>query len=397
MTRTDAARSERTAVVHAGVDRDPITGASSVPIYLASTYNQDDPDRPGTYDYTRSGNPTREALEKAVAELEGAAGAFAFSSGMAAISSVLLLFQPGDHLVVSEDVYGGTYRVLTKLFAQWELGVTFVDTTDPDRVAAAVTPATRGLYIETPSNPLLRITDLGAMAAIAQKHGLVSIADGTFTTPYLQKPLAFGIDIVVHSATKFLNGHSDVLAGLAAVRTPELAKRLKFVQNAFGAVLGVQDAWLLLRGMKTLAVRLDAEQRTAEAVATALGDIPDIARVYYPALERHIGREVHLRQARGGGAVLSFEFEDAIMARLFLKHVQLPLVAVSLGGVESILTYPITMSHAAMPREERERRGITGALVRLSVGLESAADLLADIRRAISEAKRSLSTMDYQI
>jgi cystathionine beta-lyase len=374
----------QTKIIHAGWTATQSPGASSVPLYLASTYSQSDPEHFGAYDYTASGNPTREALETAIAELDGGAAGFAFASGMAATSSVLLLFQPGDHLVVSEDVYGGTFRVLTKLFSHWGLSVTFTDTTRPESVRAALTDKTRALFIETPSNPLLKITDLNAMVAIAREHNLLAVADNTFATPYLQRPLEFGFDIVIHSATKFLNGHSDVLAGLAVVRTPELAKRLRFIQNAFGAVLGVQDAWLLLRGMKTLGVRLEAEQRTAEAVARALSTLPGVRKVHYPLLEGHPGRDTHRGQASGGGAIVSFELEDETRTRAFLKKVHLPLLAVSLGGVESILTYPATMSHAAIPREERERLGITGSLVRLSVGLESADDLLADIRQALA-------------
>ncbi|MFH1707164.1 MAG: PLP-dependent transferase [Planctomycetota bacterium] len=386
----------RTHIIHAGVDRDPVTGASSVPIYLASTFDQHDPDRVGGFDYSRSGNPTRAALEQAAAALEGGGAACAFASGMAATSSVLLLFQPGDHVVAGADIYGGTFRVLTKLFHRWGLAVSFVDTTDQAAVRAAVTAKTKALFIETPSNPLLRITDLRAMAAIARERGLLAIADGTFTTPYLQRPLALGFDIVVHSATKFLNGHSDVLAGLAVTRTPELGQRLRFIQNAFGAVLGVQDAWLLLRGLKTLAVRMDAGQRTAAAIAGALGAMPGVKKVYYPLLADHPGRAVHLCQASGGGAVVSFELADEPLARAFMHNVKLPLLAVSLGGVESILTHPATMSHASIPREERERLGITGALLRLSVGLEAPEDLLADIRQALEAAGRSCSSVDHK-
>lgn len=379
----------RTQIVHAGVDRDPVTGASSVPIYLASTYAQEDIGKSREYDYTRSGNPTRAALEKALAELEGGAAGFAFASGMAATSSVLLLFQPGDHLVVSEDVYGGTFRVLTRLFSRWGLSASFVDTTDPDKVRAAITDRTRALFIETPSNPLLRITDLRKMAQIAHECGLLAIADGTFATPYLQRPLEYGFDIVIHSATKFLSGHSDVLAGAAVVREAELGRRVGFIQNAFGAVLGVQDCWLLLRGLRTLGVRIEAAQQTALIVARELTTMPGIARVYYPLLENHPGREVHQAQAGGGGAVISFELASEALARAFLGAMRLPLLAVSLGGVESILTYPVTMSHAAMPEAERMRRGITGALVRLSVGLEASDDLLADIRQALAKATES--------
>jgi cystathionine beta-lyase len=372
-----------TRIVHAGTDRDPATGASSLPIHRASTFDQDDPEALGKYDYSRSGNPTREALETALAELEGGAMAFAFSSGMAAVSSTLLLFQPGDHLVAGTDVYGGTFRALTRLFSRWGLSTSFVDSGNPEAVRAAVTPATRAILVESPSNPLLRITDLAAIAAIARERNLLAIADNTFATPLLQRPLALGFDIVIHSATKFLNGHSDVLAGVAAARTEELGRRLKFVQNAFGAVLGPDDCWLLLRGLKTLGARLEAEQKTAAWLAGKIGELPEVAKVHYPLLPDHPGRDVHLRQASGGGAVLSFEFRDRETTLSFLRRVKLPLVAVSLGGVESILSYPATMSHAAMPREERERRGVTDRLVRLSVGLESGRDILDDFVQAL--------------
>ncbi|MCD8140735.1 MAG: PLP-dependent aspartate aminotransferase family protein [Planctomycetaceae bacterium] len=372
-----------TRFIHAGVDRDPVTGASSVPIYLASTYAQSDPDAIGHFDYARSGNPTREALESTLAEIEGGAAAVTFSSGMAAMSSTLLLFEPGDHLIVGMDIYGGTYRVLTTLFARWGLGATFVDTTDPSAIEAALTARTRAILVESPSNPLLRITDLHAVAAIAKARGLIAIADGTFTTPFLQRPLELGFDLVIHSATKFLNGHSDILAGVVVAATPELGQRLHFIQNAFGAVPGVQDCWLLLRGIKTLGVRLAAEQQTAAWLAEELCRLPEITRVHYPTLPGHPGREVHLRQASGGGAVVSFELRDADMTRAFLRRVRLPLLAVSLGGVESVMTYPVTMSHASMPPEERARRGIGDTLVRLSVGLEAGEDLLADMQQAL--------------
>ena len=294
-----------TRIVHAGVDRDPATGASSVPLYQASTYSQEDPENPGRYDYVRSGNPTRAALEKALAELEGGAAALAFASGMAAVSSTLLLFRPGDHIIVGMDVYGGTFRVLDRLFARWGLKSSFVDTADPANIQAAVASDSKAILIETPSNPFLSITDLSAAAAVARRHNLLAIADGTFTTPFLQRPLECGFDLVIHSATKFLNGHSDVLAGAVIARTPELGEELRFIQNAFGAVLGVHDSWLLLRGLKTLGVRLAAEQETASWLAGRLADLPGVVKVHYPSLPGHPGREIHLRQAAGGGAVLS--------------------------------------------------------------------------------------------
>jgi len=375
---------DRTRLIHSGRDRDPYTGASSIPVYQVSTFDQPDPEHLGRYDYARSDNPTREALEHTVAALEGGARGLAFASGMAATSSALLLFQAGDHLVVGRDIYGGTYRVLTTLFKRWGLDATFVDSTDPDNIRGAITPQTRGLFVETPANPLLQITDLRATAEIARAHNLLAITDNTFMTPYLQRPLDLGFDVVVHSATKFLGGHSDVIAGVAATREEALGRRLKAIQNGFGAILGPQDSWLVLRGIKTLAVRLEAQQRAAGELARWLQARPEVRRVCYPGLDAHPGHATHMAQARGGGAVISFELADGPAAVAFMKRVTLPLVAVSLGGVESILSYPATMSHAAMPREERLSRGITDGLVRLSVGLESVDDLTADLSAALA-------------
>jgi len=283
----------RTRLIHAGRDRDPHTGASSIPIYQTSTFAQADPEHLGRYDYARSDNPTREALEETIAALEGGARGLAFASGMAAISSVFLLFRPGDHLVVGEAVYGGTYRVLQGLFQQWQLEVSFVDTRDPDAVRRAIRPSTRALFVETPANPLLQITDLRAMAALAAEHGLLSIVDNTFMSPYLQRPIECGLDIVVHSATKFLGGHSDLIAGLVVARTAEVGRRLKTIQNSFGGILGPQDSWLTLRGIKTLGVRMDAQQESADAIARWLREQLAVRRVYYPGLPDHPGREVH--------------------------------------------------------------------------------------------------------
>ncbi len=374
----------RTRLIHTGRDRDPRTGASSMPIYQVSTYHQDDPEHLGAYDYGRSDNPTREALEHAIAGLEGGARGLAFASGMAAIASSLMLFEPGDHLLVGRDVYGGTYRVLTTLFRTWKLDAEFVDTTDPEAVRRAVRPTTRGLFVETPANPLLQITDLAAMAAIAHEHGLLAIADNTFMTPHLQRPLELGFDLVVHSATKFLSGHSDVIAGLAVAREAAVGKRLRFIQNAFGAILGPQDSWLAQRGLRTLAVRLEAQQATAASLAAWLSARREVRRVYYPGLAAHPGREIHARQAEGAGAVVSFELADGPAAVAFLKAVRLPLVGVSLGGIETILSYPTTMSHAAMPRPERLARGIGDGLVRLSAGLEASQDLIDDLEQALA-------------
>lgn len=374
-----------TRLIHSGKDRDPYTGASSIPIYQASTFHQADPEHLGQYDYARSGNPTRESLEQAIASLEGGVRGLAFASGMAATSSVLMLFTPGDHLVVGQDIYGGTYRALTTLFRQWKLEVTFVDSGNPEAVRRAITPATRALFVESPANPLLSITDLRAMAAIAREHKLLAITDNTFMTPFYQCPLELGFDIVVHSATKFLGGHSDLIAGLAVTRDPELGRRLKAIQNTFGAILGPQDSWLVLRGIKTLGVRMEAQQRTAGLMAQWLLKRPEVKRVFYPGLEQHPGYAIHKAQASGAGAVLSFELQDVPTAVSLLKRVKLPLMAVSLGGVESILSYPATMSHAAMPQVERRARGISDSLVRLSAGLEAPEDLIADLEQGMGK------------
>ncbi len=373
----------RTKILHTGKGKDPYTGASSIPIYQVSTFAQKDPLEFGPYEYARGTNPTRDALEHTIALLEGGARGCAFASGMAAISSVFLLFQPGDHIVVAEDVYGGTYRVLTTLFARWGLKHTFVDMTYPERIEKALLPETKAIFAETPSNPTLKITDLAAVAEIARKRNVLTIIDNTFMSPYLQRPIELGFDIVVHSATKFVGGHSDVIAGLAVTKDRAWGERLNNIQTHFGSILGPQDSWLLLRGIKTLSVRMEAQQKGAEFVARWLLNQPMVKKVYYPTLPTHPGREVHLTQASGGGAVVSFELRNGEIAREVLKRVRLPLMAVSLGGVESILSYPATMSHASMPPSERSARGITDGLVRFSIGLEDPQDLCDDLAQAM--------------
>jgi cystathionine beta-lyase len=373
-----------TELIHGGNPIDPEHGSLSHPIYHSSTFAQHSMDHFGRYDYSRSGNPTRDALEEAIAGLEVGTTGLAFASGMAAIASTFLIFAPGDHLVVCEDVYGGTFRVLSTLFTGWGLSVSFVDATSLEEIAAAIRPNTKALYLETPSNPLIKIIDLPAAAALAKERGLITIVDNTFMTPYLQRPLELGCDIVLHSGTKFLNGHSDVLCGFAVTADPELGKRLRFVQNAFGAVLGPQDCWLVLRGLKTLKVRMEESQTGARKIVSWLKEQASVAKVYYPGLPEHPGYEAHLRQASGPGAVLSFELENYQVTKRLLEGVRLAAFAVSLGGVESILSYPAKMSHAAMPPAEREARGIKDTLVRLSVGLEDPEDLIADMDRILN-------------
>lgn len=348
-------------------------------------------DRPGAYDYARSGNPTRHALEEAIAVLEGGARGFAFASGMAAISSVFMLFSAGDHVVVAEDVYGGTYRFLTKVLSRMNIDVTFVDTTCVEAVERAVTPRTRGIYLETPSNPTLKVTDIAAVCHIAKAKNIIVIVDNTFLTPYYQRPLELGADIVIHSATKFIGGHSDVVAGLAVTKDAELGEQLYFIQNGMGAVLGAQDSWLVMRGLKSLKARLDVSTQTAEKIARWLANHPSVAKVHYTGLAGHPGHQLQSRQASGHGAVLSFDVGSRERAKALFDRVTLPIVAVSLGAVETILSYPAMMSHAAMPAAERERRGITDGLIRLSAGLEDADDLVRDLEQALEGVEAALS------
>lgn len=380
---TDHDFSFETKLLHNQHKFDPATGGVSVPIQHASTFHQSDIDQFGKYDYSRSGNPTREALEDIIAELEEGTHGFAFSSGMAAISTAFLLLSAGDHIVISEDVYGGTFRMVTSVLNRFNIEHTFVDMTDLESVKAAVQPNTRAIYIETPSNPLLKVTDIQAVCDIAKKAGALSFVDNTFLTPALQKPLNLGADVVLHSATKFLSGHSDVVAGLAVVKDPELAARLGSLQNSFGAVLGVQDAWLVMRGLKTLSVRMEHSQKGAEKIAAYLKEQPLVKKVYYPGLADHPQHAIQKGQSLGAGAVLSFELESEEVFRSFVNTVELPVFAVSLGAVESILSYPAKMSHAAMPADEREKRGITNSLLRLSVGLENPDDLIKDFEAAL--------------
>lgn len=375
-----------TKLIHFGNEVDAATGASSVPIYQASTFHHHDIFNPPEYDYSRSGNPTRQALEDYIAVLEGGSRGFAFASGMAAISTTFMLFSAGDHLIVTEDVYGGTYRLLTNILSRMNIEATFVDMTDFAAVQAALKPNTKGVYMETPSNPTLKITDLALIAKWAEENDLLSIVDNTFMTPYYQRPIELGVDIVLHSATKFLGGHSDVLAGLAVARNESLGNRLKFVQNGLGTVLGAQDSWLLMRGMKTLGARMAHSEISARKLADWLSRRDDIEAVFYPGLPEHPGREVQERQSTGYGAVVSFDVGSGERAKQVLSKVRLPLVAVSLGAVESILSYPAMMSHASMPQEVRHERGITDGLLRFSVGLEDIGDLIADLEQALKNS-----------
>ncbi|MCX7710887.1 MAG: aminotransferase class V-fold PLP-dependent enzyme [Clostridia bacterium] len=374
-----------TKLIHNGNDIDPHTGALSIPIYQTSTYHQFDMDRPGEYDYSRSGNPTRKALEQTIAALEGGNRGFAFASGMAATSSALSIFSAGDHIIVCEDVYGGTYRISTTFFNRFGLEVTFIDAAKLEDIRRNIRSNTKAIFLETPSNPLLKITDLKGAIGIAKEYDLLVLIDNTFMSPYLQRPIELGVDIVIHSATKFIGGHSDVIGGVIVTKEEQLAKRIYAVQNGFGAVLGPQDSWLLLRGLKTLKVRMDSQQENAQKLAEWLDINDKVERVFYPGLASHPGREIHFSQAEGAGCVLSFKTKDVDTAKRFMKKVKMAAVAVSLGGVETIVSYPVKMSHASIPKNERERLGITDTLIRVSVGLEDIDDLISDFESALSE------------
>lgn len=373
-----------TRILHGEGNIDKNTGALSVPIYQTSTYHQFDINNFGKYDYSRSGNPTREVLENSIAELEGGKYGYAFSSGMAAISSVLSIFSAGDHIVVCSDVYGGTYRAVTQLFSRFNIEFTFVDASDTLNIKNAIKENTKAIYLETPSNPLLKVTDLKASIKIAKECGAIVIVDNTFMSPYLQRPLELGADIVVHSATKFIGGHSDVVAGLAVTSDEELGKRIYQVQNTFGAILGPQDCWLIIRGLKTLKVRMNESQKNAEELAVWLEDREEVEAVYYPGLDSHKGKSIHLSQADGGGAVLSFKLKTVEKATKFLNTITNTAVAVSLGAVETIVSYPVKMSHASIPKDEREKLGVTDTLIRVSLGLEDIEDIIKSFEEALA-------------
>ena len=371
------------ALIHGGNTIDPLTGAVNIPIYQTSTFQQKGIGLEPAWEYARTGNPTRAALERLIAELEEGTAGFAFASGMAAITAVLSLFRAGDRILISSNVYGGTYRVLDKVFSAFDLHYAIVNTEDLQALDRAVQPDVKAILVESPANPLMTVTDLAGVAETAKRHGILSIVDNTFMTPYLQKPLTLGADIVLHSGTKYLGGHSDVVAGLVAVKDGKLAERLAFIQNATGGVLGPQDSFLIIRGIKTLAVRMDRHVENAEKVARFLKDHPAVDRVYYPGLPDAQGYDINHRQAKNGGVMISFVLDDRHDYRKFVASLKLIALAESLGGVESLVCHPATMTHASIPKEIREKVGITDNLIRLSTGIEHIDDLLADLEQAI--------------
>ena len=381
-------KNTETALIHGGISIDERTGAVNIPIYQTSTYKQDGLGKMRGYEYSRTGNPTREALEALIAELEGGVAGFAFASGMAALTAVLSLLHSGDRVLISSNVYGGTFRLLSKVFDHFDISYTIADTTDIAVYESQLSSDVKAVIIESPANPLMTVTDIKAVAEVSHRHGLLVIVDNTFMTPYLQKPLELGADIVVHSATKYLGGHSDVVSGLSVVNSKELAEKIAFIQNSTGGVLGPFDSFLLIRGIKTLAVRMDRHVYNAEKVAQFLEGNKAVKNVYYPGLESSQGYEINLRQAKNGGAMISFELHDNYDINTFFESLELVSLAESLGGVESLVCHPSTMTHASIPAEIRKKVGITDGLIRLSVGIENIEDILKDIQQAIAKSER---------
>ena len=377
-----------TKAAHIGLERETRTGAVTVPIYQTATFRHPGLGRSTGYDYSRSGNPTRQALEEGIALLEGGYRGFAYASGMAAITSLMFLFRQGDHLIVTEDLYGGSYRLFEKIFQQFGLSFSYVDTSDAELVQQAIRPNTRALFVESLTNPLLKVADIKGLASLCKGHGLLCIVDNTFLTPYLLRPLDLGADITVYSGSKYLAGHNDTVCGLVAVKDPELAELVYFHQNGAGAVLGPQDSWLTIRGMKTLAIRLDRQQENAQSIACWLALHPHVAKVYYPGLPDHPGHGLMKEQCRGFGAMIAFEVTQPHLVDRLLMRTRLISFAESLGGVESLITFPQVQTHTDIEPETLERLGINHLLLRLSVGIEDKDDLIADLAQAFTEGEQ---------
>ena len=380
-------KNTETAVIHGGISIDERTGAVNIPIYQTSTYKQDGLGKMRGYEYSRTGNPTREALEALIRDLEGGVAGFAFGSGMAALTAVLSLLHSGDRVLISSNVYGGTFRLLNKVFDHFNITYTIADTANPEVYESQITPDVKAVIIESPANPLMTVTDIRAIAEVSHRYGHLVIVDNTFMTPYLQKPLELGADIVVHSATKYLGGHSDVVSGLAVVNSKELAEQIAFIQNSTGGVLGPFDSFLLIRGIKTLAVRMDRHVENAEKAAKFLKEHKAVKNVYYPGLEDAQGYEINRKQAKNGGVMISFELHENYDINKFFESLELVSLAESLGGVESLVCHPATMTHASIPADIRKKVGITDGLIRLSTGIENIDDILADLAQAIDKAE----------
>lgn len=375
---------ENTKLLHGYKVLDTYTGAASIPIYQTSTFhNKHLYDDSQEYLYTRFSNPTVDALEDGFRSLEDSKYALSFSSGMAAISNVLMLLNAGEHVILPKEVYGGTCQFVNNLLPKYKIEYTFVDMADIESVEKAVRENTRMIYLETPSNPLLKVCDIKKIVALAKEHDLVTVADNTFMTSLAQEPLKLGVDIVVESVTKFINGHSDVIAGLVATNCETYYQELKLFQKNFGGILGVEDAWLIMRGMKTMGIRMDHAVKNAQKLAEFLQNHPRVKHVYYPGLKDHPNHEVHMGQSKNGGAVLSFELSSKEELIAFTEKIRIPILAVSLGGVESILSHPATMSHACLSPEERLEQGVVDGLLRLSCGIENIEDLIEDFKQAL--------------
>ncbi|CUU39689.1 trans-sulfuration enzyme family protein [Helicobacter typhlonius] len=377
-----------TLLIHGGATTDPRTGAVNTPIYQTSTYAQSALGVNLGYEYSRTKNPTRDGIESLIAECENGKFGFAFASGMAAIGTILSLFSSGDCIIISHNIYGGTFRILDKVFTHFNINYKIIDTRDLDALRAAITQEVKAVLIESPANPLLNVTPLAQVANLCKEKGILSIVDNTFMTPYLQKPLELGIDIVVHSATKYLGGHSDLIAGLVVVNDEELAQRIGFLQNSIGGVLAPFDSFLLIRGIKTLGLRMQRHCENALFLANALSEHSAVKKVYYPGLQDDEGYEIQNSQARGAGGMISFELKENYDYRIFFKSTRIIALAESLGGVESLLCHPASMTHASIPKDIRENLGISEQLIRLSVGIEYAQDLLDDIKQAIKLSKQ---------
>ena len=373
-----------TIAIHAGNEPDPTTGAVSVPIYQTSTYAQDGLGKHKGFEYARPQNPTRSALEKNIAALEGAEFGFAFASGMSAIDAVLKLVKGGEHVILGDNTYGGTYRLFSRVLSSYGVEHTLVDTSDISNIERAFKPNTKMVFVETPTNPVMTVTDLKAVSDVAHAHGSKVVCDNTFMSPYLQRPMEFGVDIVVHSTTKYLNGHSDSVGGFVALKNAEDAEWIKFIQNSVGAILSPFDSFLVLRGTKTLAVRMEAHDKNGRQVAAFLAEHPKVQHVHYPGLASHPQHEIAKKQQRGFGGMVSFETGSLENAKRVLERVKICTLGESLGGVESLISHPATMTHASVPPETREKIGITDGLVRVSVGIEDIEDIIADLDHALA-------------
>lgn len=371
-------------LIHGGIDGDERTGAVNVPIYQTSTYKQTEFGKHTGYEYSRTGNPTREAVENLISDIEGGIKGFAFASGLAAITAVLTLFKSGDKILITNNLYGGTFRVLDKIFKNFGINYDIID--DFDSIENHIDENTKAIFIESPTNPLLDVVDIKKVSEKGATHGLLTIVDNTFMTPYFQNPLALGADIVIHSGTKYLGGHSDLVAGLVVVKDESLGERLHFIQNATGGILQPFDSFLLIRGIKTLAVRMDRHEENAGYIANKLSANKAISKVYYPGLESHPGHVIQKNQAKGFGGVIAFRLNENVDYVKFINNLDLITFGESLGGVESLLCHPATMTHAALPSELRNRLGITDRLIRLSVGIENKEDILNDVERALDIA-----------